>query len=494
MKYLESFSEEKNANRNSLHKSRNKNIKHSFVSSNFWSIKDGKIKVYHFKLLKFLAKNGYAKIKLNKSNDYIFVREENNRLKISSEAEMIETVKCFLDNRQNNNVLEHFIAGVSSYINAKKLYFLPTVKEPKDRDEINSSTFYFSNCFVQIKEESITSYDYKSLDKKIWDNRIIKRKYDKPRTEEVGQFEKFCYNLSKKNEARFLAMKSFIGYLLHRNKENGEIRAIILYDENMGVDGQAHGGTGKTLLCQAIGECREVITFDGREFKKGSWFKNQRISLSTDIIFYDELQQSTGMQDFFSGLTTGIEVEKKRQSSFYINVQDAPKYVIATNYLVTGPGGSSDRRRRYEYEVANHYDDKYTPEKEFGNRFFGRHWDKNEWDKFYHFMMYCVQAYLINGLVNAEPLNIGDARILNKCRPEIYEYIETFIEYDKWIDKRLFQSNFEEIYPDFLDSSHSWKKCLTAFAIEKGAKLELKSTGGEYFFRMNEKGEQDEEV
>ena len=89
----------------------------------------------------------------------------------------------------------------------------------------------------------------------------------------MGQFEKFCYNIAGTNEIRFQALKTIIGYLLHRNKEVGEPKAIIFYDERMGQNNQAHGGTGKTLLSQALSKCREVEIFDGKEIKAGSWFK-----------------------------------------------------------------------------------------------------------------------------------------------------------------------------------------------------------------------------
>ena len=451
-------------------------------ASIFWKNENGKLSILHSNLIYFLEKRGFLRVKLDDTN-YLLVKESNRMISKTSESEAIGIIKNYLIRMNLKHVYELFAKGVGSYISGKKLDLLKSVKLVDDRDNRSSSNFYFRNCYCNVNSKEIILKEYDTLSNVIWKNRIINRRFEVPKKKE-GQFEILCKNICNNSIERFDSLKTILGYLLHRNKDRGETVAIILYDENMGINNQAHGGTCKTLLSQAIAQCREVESINGKEVKTGSWFKNQRINITTDVLVYDDLNKDLSLENFYSTITTGIEVEKKRQQAFFIDFKKSPKVLITSNYIVKGSGGSSDRRRRFEFELHNHYNDKFTPEDEFGNRFFDDLWSKDEWNKFFMFMMECVQSYLEKGLIKTNPINLSKARVESGSCEEFYNYASMFIVYNEWHDKREFLLIFKDFYPEIIVSPHRFTKWLNNYAIEVGGELETRNSGGVYSFRI----------
>jgi len=458
----------------------------------FWRYETGKLQIINSDLLKFLASKGFARLKLSPTN-YILVKKKNNRIRLSSDEEMMSYVGFYLKSKKQMKVYEAFVKGVGQYITNKKLSFLPIDELPDDRDTKNTGIFYFKNGYCIISKTGIEVKDYSELPYVIWENRIINCNYIKTNKEEIGQFEQFCKNITKNDASRFLTLKTILGYLLHRNKSRGEAKAIILYDENMLLDNKTNGGTGKTLLSDALSQVRDLELFDGKSIKAESWFKNQRINLTTDIVTYDDLNKTTSLEMFYSMITTGVEVEKKRKDAFYIRFEESPKIVITSNYPVKGPGGSSDERRRFEFEVANYYDHEFTPEDEFGNRFFNEDWGKDEWQKFYHFLMECLMEYLNNGLIKSPSINFEKKKLELNTSKHFLEFAENFLEFNHWEDKRLAEVLYKEYFPEEGVTPHMFKKWLEEYCSVNNAKLKIKSTGGNYLFNMIKNVKEDEE-
>lgn len=396
---------------------------------------------------------------------------------------MADTIRDYLlEVLENNDVYEVFSRGFGTYLNKGKLTLLKTVELIDDRDERDLARFFFKNVYCNVSKDEIKVKPYTDLEFPIWQNRVLNYEFEMPKTED-GQFKTFCLHLAKDDENRLEALRSFIGYLSHRSKDRGENKAVILYDENMGLNNQAHGGTGKTLLGDAIKQCKEVEQFDGKDIKTGNWFKNQRIELTTDLLIYDDLNKSASFEFFYSMITTGVEVEKKHQSSFYIDYEQSPKLMITSNYMVNGPGGASDERRRYEFEVANYYNQHFTPEEEFGNRFFDKYWAQQERNKFYLFMMQSVQIYLEKGLIKAEEINLRKSRLVSETHPEFFEYANDYVQTNTWQNKRDFEELFRETYSCDV-TAHTMSKWIDSYAVNLNGRLEKKSSGGEYKFKI----------
>lgn len=454
----------------------------------FWTNEEGKTsKIIQSKLINNLNYAGYANLRINPTN-YLLVKCLNNKLSKTSEHEIVKELNEFLKRNASEEVQEVFAKGVGNYVSAKKLSLLETLEFKKDRDPKDGSDFFFQNVFCRVSKDGIKVSDYRDLDFTIWENKIIKRNLIIPENDGLGHFEIFCNNLCFNDVNRFKAFKTMIGFLLHRNKELGEPKAVILYDEKMGLNKQAHGGTGKTLIIKALELCRECIYVSGKDLKLGSFFKNQRINISSDIIAYDDLTENVRFEDFYTMITSDIEVEKKGKQSFLIQYEDAPKIILSSNYLIKGDGGNSDLRRRYEFEIANYYNKDFTPEMEFKQRFFSNDWGEEQWNKFYYFMMSCLKDYLEFGLIEADSINLKQTKIKSKSCAEFIEYATNFIEINEWVDKRESQRIFEEFYPHIGSiSPHQFSKWMTDYSIDYGFTYKTNSSGGSYNFILEKK-------
>jgi hypothetical protein len=454
----------------------------------FWTNEEGKpSKINQSMLIANLNNIGYANLHVNPTN-YILVKCVNNKISRTSEHEIISVLNEYLKQNASEEIQETFARGVGNYVSIKKLTLLNTLEFKKDRDSTSSSDFYFNNIFCNVTKDGVQILDYQKLSSVIWEEKIIKRDYTLPTDEKPGDFEIFCKNLTSNDSERFNAFKTMIGYLLHRNKEIGEPKAVILYDEKMGLNKQAHGGTGKTLLIEALKRCRESVYVSGKELKTGSFFKNQRINITTDIVAYDDLKENVDFEDYYTMITSGIEVEKKGKQSFLIDFEDAPKILLSSNYLIKGDGGNSDLRRRYEFEIANHYNKDSTPEMEFGKRFFSKDWGEDQWNKFYLFMMTCLQDYLRNGLIEVDSINLEKTKSDSKSCPEFVEYANSNFTPNEWRDKRATKKEFEESYPQVeVVSSHIFSKWITNFSNDNGCDFHTKNSGGTYSFILTKK-------
>ena len=441
----------------------------------------GKIQITHSRLLEFLAEAGYGRVKQGKS--YVLAHEKNKQLRAVESSELSRYVQAKIRESGSSEVLEPFVRGVGNFLTTKKLDLLPEIELVSDMDSRNSSIFYFKNCYVIVDVKDLKSMSYNKLGHSIWENRLIKKKFRIEESSTEGDFEKFCKNVSGNDPDKFKRLMSILGYLLHRYKDPALTKAIIMYDENMHKSSGAEGGTGKTLFSQALSHCRDLITYNGKELKDGSWFKHQRINRTTDVVVYDDVPSNFKFENLFPILTTGIEVERKREHSFEIPFKESPKILISSNYYVKGPGGSSDRRRRNEFELANFYNDRFTPYDEFGKNFF-EEWDFKEWNSFYLFMMKCVQVFLKEGLIEEDRSKSVKLSIEGKTSPQFYEFIEAFVEPGHTYDQRDYVETLQIDHPDL--TSHLFTKWMKIYCAEQGFVFHNKSTGGEYIFWVTE--------
>lgn len=457
----------------------------------FFRDDNGTIKIQQGLLNDFLEEQGYQNIEIGEN--CLLVRNVNNILYRVSQFEIISLLRKILDTPEYREVYDVYAKNPTTYIGWHKLKLLRSSKLIDDKDPKDASIFYFKNCFCRITKEGGEIIPNEDLQEPIWQNRIIKREFYPPDSDDPGQFEIFFQKITGNDPKRFQALQSIIGFLLHRNKERGEQKAIILYDEKMGVNGKANGRTGKTMLAYALKNCREVEIFDGKSMKTDSHFKNQRINLTTDILVYDDLLKNTDFEVFYTMLTSDVEVEKKGKDSFVIDEDKAPKLLITSNHYVRGDGGDSDLGRRFEFEICNYFSKDHKPENEFGNRFFGNAWDQDQWNRFYSFMFECVQVYLINGLIEVPPLNLSISKVLDKTCPEFLEFAEAFFDKDIKLDKRELILGFISFYPEFKDlSSHMFTKWAEQYAESINCTYKDKSSGGKYYCWFYSKESQDE--
>lgn len=461
------------------------------TSTKFWTVNtNGQLKIKQVDLIKFLESRGYVKIE-NDKELFIAHKSDNILRALNGTHELVEVVQSFLVDQDEPSVLEAFARGVSSYLAPMKLNFLPKIKYRGDRDPKDTCWFYFKNTAVKVTENDIVMVPYSRIPHEIWDTSIIDLEFSMGDAEK-SNFHDFMNKLSGDDQDRLRSLMSIIGYLLHRNHDPSNRRAIILLDRNISSSGQTNGGSGKTLLLQALGKLRNLEMMDGKNIKTKSWFKNQRIERETDIILYDDVPQDFNFESMYSMITGDIPVEKKRQDEFIIKAEDAPKIAITSNYVVRGPGGSSDKRRRCEYEVENYFHANHQPIDEYGERFFDG-WNDNQWNDFFTLMMNCVQLYLKHGLIIPSPINLEKNRLVSCTSEEFVDFGENHLEPNRWMNKRVIHGKYNVLHPDKTISSHAFTKMLKAYADQKNLIYEDKSSGGEFSFILESQKERSNE-
>lgn len=454
----------------------------------------GNLKIIHHKLIHYLGENGFAVMNIGGTSK--LVKIVDNIINDVDEGDLSRFVSNYLQSIDKPDVLNLFVQGISCYLNKRKYEFLPRVKWISDKDPKDCSYFYFKNTAVRVTKDKLELIPYSNLNHKIWKNRILNRDFnDVPRGN--GQFEDFCFKLSKKDPERLRALKTAIGYLLHRHNNPSVVKAIILLDENVSDEGKTNGGSGKSLLYKALSNCVETVLMDGKNMKRESRFNNQRISHSSDIVCFDDVNTSFNLDMIYSMTTSGIVIEKKGKDECVLKPEDAPKIMITSNYQVLGPGGSSDRRRRYEFEVFGHFSDTWTPKDEYGKLFFDE-WE-DEWNMFDCFMMDCVQLFLSEGLIEAKSLKKEVNKLIQLTSPEFHNFIsKDAITIGKWIDKNEFLQQFKDAYPNLEDiKSNSLTRWVKKYAEENDLEYTDKKTGEKFEFKLiktsstdNEKGDE----
>jgi hypothetical protein len=442
----------------------------------------GNLKIIHRKLLGYLEENGFAVMNIGGTSR--LVRIVDNIIDDVDEGDLSRFISNYLESINELEVLNLFIQGVSAYLNKRKYEFLPKINWISDKDPKDCAYFYFKNSAVLVTKVKLELIPYTNLNHKIWQNRILNRDFnDVPRGN--GQFEDFCFKLSKEDPERLKALKTAIGYLMHRHNDQSVVKAIILLDENATNGGKTNGGTGKSLIFKALSQCLEAVLIDGKNMKRDSRFSNQRISHSSDIVCFDDVNTSFNLDMIYSMTTSGVVIEKKGKDECVLKPEDAPKILITTNYHLAGPGGSSDIRRRYQFEVPGYFSDKNTPKDEYGNLFFDE-WDENEWNIFDCFMIECVQLFLKEGLLEAKPLKLKVNKFTQLTSTEFHDFtLNGFLITGKWIEKKDLLQEFTDAYPDLEDvSSNTLTRWVKKYAEENDLEYTDRKIGGKYEFKL----------
>jgi len=335
-----------------------------------------------------------------------------------------------------------FIKAEKQFFGNSTIELLHTLPIRFVKDEKYKSYLYFKNTAIEITHDSVTPIKYEEIGGYIWNNQIIDREFKEIKGDiEDFEFCKFMQNITGGGK-NYNSLKSIAGYMLHGFKSPDMSIAPILNDCILS-DG-INGGTGKGLFVKALGEIKPMVTFDAKNWDINKDFAFQRVTLDTEIIFIDDVQQKFDFEKLFSIITEGISVNRKNKPEFYIKYEDSPKIIISTNYAISGKGNSHERRK-IEIEFVKYYHKKRTPADEFGHYFY-KDWNSTDWHKFDNFMIHCVQYYMKNGIVEAKLENLEMKRLIT-------DTTELFVD---WVtDEANFKLNTEynivDLFTDFAD-------------------------------------------
>lgn len=304
--------------------------------------------------------------------------------------------------------------------------FLPVLPDGFLRDTYRMAHLCYRNGWAQVSAAGVELRPYDELPGLVWESQLIDRNFTPLRLEEteLAEFFVFLWNLAGHREDRLMALFLFIGYYLHGYKDPSTPKIGVLVDEIAGTEGQSNGGTGKSLMFKAIGHLVEVLEVDGKGYDPRNTKALQLVTDATRAIFFNDWDTHRVPFDrLFNMATDTLTVERLYlgQQSYPFAV--SPKIGITTNGMLTGQGGSHDRRK-YELEVAPHYGPGHQPRDEFGHNFFDG-WDADEWSRFDNLMLHCCHLYLQAGkLVAPASENLEHRRLLSATSAGFVDFMD----------------------------------------------------------------------
>ena len=408
--------------------------KDNLSNDEFWYYTEKEvIKMATFRFKTYLQSNNISKYYPSADSGYLFIKKDNNFIKEFDENRIKDFTLNDLETRGEVDAYE-LCAGSMLTFNPKHLSMLSTSKIDIQRDNKEESFIYYNNTAVKTTKEGTELIPYSSLNGLVWEDQVINREFT-PANESEGEFKTFIWKISGEDKERYYTFKSVIGYLLHSYQNEGKPKVIIFNDEM--ISDVPNGGSGKGLIHKALSHIKKLSTINGKGFDPSGQFAYQTVNTDTQVLLFDDIDRNFKFENLFSLITEGLTIEKKGKDAIKIPFNESPKISITTNYTVKGEG-SSHLRRVFEVEMAGYFNDKNTPEDEFGHLLFSD-WDNEEWGKFDNYMLRCVQYYLNNGLVESKTINLLERKLRNETSLEFIEFMDSF-EWDgskRWIKTEL---------------------------------------------------------
>jgi len=294
---------------------------------------------------------------------------------------------------------------------------------------------YYKNGIVIVGRDGVSITGYDDVDGDIWLDSVIDRDFPTPTnldtradvysslvgmTGNKSSIELFLRNITE-DDKTYDAVKSSIGYMMHRHKIESQTKLFSLTDTDFDAD--ASGGNGKSLVSKILGQVRNVHTINHDVGGKMKEFVFAGINEDVDIIFHDEFPKGFKLQRLFSAITGDLTVEKKGKDIFTIPFSDAPKHMSASNHPFKGTGGSFSGRLN-EIQINHYYErDKKQPRDDFGFEFFVGGFSSSEWRLFDAFMVDCLIYFLNNGIVNATNKSIARAKLVENTNEGFVDFI-----------------------------------------------------------------------
>jgi hypothetical protein len=438
----------------------------------FWTVITGKdkskIKIDSEALKEYYQRHGIYRFWIDKKT-WMMIQEDNFKIKEIGEDkirdhvnEYFESLPDKIDNFSKSYILKTIQDEMDvSYLKREKLAWLPARDIDWQEDTRDTAYFYYQNKAVKITKDSLELMDYSSeLNGCIWEDQIIKRDIELlPEADVIWQCEYsqfiMCLALGqdprKFTDESLVDMSGFynlcetIGYILHSYKDPANPKSVILTDEV--ISENPEGGIGKGIFIKGIGQIKNSVVFDGKNWNWNKSFLFQRINLSTQVMAFEDVNRTFNFERLFSIVTEGIEVEKKNKDTFYIPYTRSPKVLITSNYAIKGQGGSHDRRR-HEIELKQFFSPTYTPRDYFGHNLYDE-WDTRQWMLFDNFMMLCVKTYLTNGLSKSNAKNISYKKLINDVPEEFIAWYDDRIQLGAETSLNAICEEFKAAYQDY---------------------------------------------
>lgn len=416
----------------------------------FYISLDGKVVCNLHRILTFLKSVGYCKVYLgNESIKSSLVKVvEPNVIKISSLENSKDDITKALtalpenvtyctknedpDKCEDNyyctaTIAKHFIAAkVVSILNSYAKYDqLPEFIGKELSDTKDTSYIPFTNGVLAIKKDTIDLLSYKEIDGFVWQRNVIEHAIQLEGDGYTGMFETFVSRataVGRDDDRNKRCLENNIGYNIYRYK-CATVNKISIYSD-YGISSTIEGRRGKSLVFVGISKIRNISTIDGKSFSPTrNNFIFQNVTPETDLILIDDARSDLDIEYFFAKATGDLTVEKKGEPAFVIPRDKSPKFAITTNNAVISTGGSAEARMT-NVEFGTHYSVKFSPEDDFGCLFYDD-WSSSEWNRFYLYMIRCLQQYLSEGFIEIKSNNAALKQLIATSSEEFFDWMES---------------------------------------------------------------------
>lgn len=413
----------------------------------FWAINEkGRQEIDESKFVRMLGRFNYTKGYFGEAEEPIIVRDVDNILSNVSSYQLSDFVLVNLLSKFSKYVDRALIAQKDStkeklipLRELEKVFFryrdkvlstqLKAIFRPKELniliDDASTGYLFFKNGTVKVTKDSLELQPFSQINGKIWKSQIMDRTFLQTCPVGTGDLERFVENVAAGSPDNKRSFMSALGYLLHTYKNKANSPAVILVDEKSSP-GIAQGGTGKSLFAQSIKHIRAQRYMAGKNVDPSSRFFFMDAQLGDQSLFFDDVLHGFDFEALFNVITDDMQVEAKYKNRFTIPFEQSPKIILATNSVVQG-FGNSYRRRQFTLPFSDHYLKNPVPEKVFGRKLFSG-WDTQEWARYDHFMIRCLQLYLEEGLIPF-PTNYHLVRgLTDSTSPDFYDWAESNLE------------------------------------------------------------------
>jgi len=457
--------------------------------------------------LEFLQTEGFYTYWLTDSYEQktsiIFVRIVNKLVQEVTIDHIRDHVAAFVDSLEGNitksftktHLLALLIKKTNPLFTESRLKWLKSVSLDFHRDDEKNSFFYYKNCFIQVNDKGYVAKPYTSLTGVIWARQVIQRDFKILPSQEVflGVFAQFQRNICRKRDEPFDAagehskklqsLQSAIGYVLHRYRTSTRIAAVIFNDEQ--ISDEPKGRSGKGLTCAAISKIRTLVSIDGKKFDPNYNHNFQNVRRDTNIVLFDDLAKKFDLESLFAIMSNGLTINIKGQPiPVEIPFADSPKFIMTTNYVVSGDS-DSHAGRKWELTASPYYNVSFTPEDDFKMRLF-EDFDRTEWLRFDNYMMECVKTYFQIGMFKYVSGNLSIRKLIQATNQDFIDFADEEIVHGKEYDKQELLSQFKRQNPDYEKTfMRTFTRWLTEYAKYRQLKFTERASHGKKLITLS---------
>lgn len=376
----------------------------------FYTLNEGKPVIEASHLAGFLKEQNFIRISEEGNDTVTIIHNSRKILKpFNYRSNTLSYLKKHIKHHEKRMEIENMLVSQRNVIESSwKLFDGESYNLHKDTH--HGIYIPFKNGVCKVSKDNTVLIDYSSDEIGFFiGTESQKHNFDITGMENrgIGDFERFLIfaiigretrELTEQEMKKVVSLNSMIGYLICNYKNPAFSPAIILSDEDAD-DVARKGGRGKSLITEAIRKIRGVLFRDGAKFETGYRHVYADLELFHDLYILDDVLPGFNFNALYTDITGDIRAERKGIHPVTIRFEDAPKFVVTTNFAVRHDENADSTNRRFiEMKLSYFWNIGNTPEKFFGCRFF-EDWKHQEWQLFYEYLATCAKQFLTTGLI-----------------------------------------------------------------------------------------------